>query len=150
MQDDKFVITGYGRATATEKVDLLAARFTSTGALDRTFGTDGLVRIDVAAEDDRGRDLVVLPDGRILIAGSGKPDATNVNAMLVLLEKDGALDTAFGTGGLLQVDLGGPSDAFFGITMSADGRNALVVGYKGLDPNTGDDAVLARVAVSAT
>ena len=108
MQGDSFIITGYGRATAEEKVDMIAARFTGAGALDRTFGTDGLVRVNIANDDDRGRDLVVLPDGRVLIAGSGKPDATNINAMLVLLEKDGALDTGFGTGGILQVDLGGP------------------------------------------
>ena len=150
MQGDDFIITGYGRATEAEKVDLISARFTETGALDRTYGTDGLVRIDIAAEDDRGRDLVVLPDGRVLIAGSGKPDAANINAMLVLLEKDGTLDTRFGRGGILQVDLGGPSDSFFGVTLTADGTHAFVAGYKGADPTTGDDAVVARVALSAT
>jgi uncharacterized delta-60 repeat protein len=150
MQGDAFIITGYGRATETEKVDLVAARFTGSGALDRSFGTDGLVRIDIAADDDRGRDLVVLPDGRILIAGSGKPDATNINAMLVLLEKDGALATGFGNGGKLQVDLGGPSDSFFGVALSPDNKYAFVTGYKGADPVTGDDAVIARVAISTT
>ncbi len=150
MQGDAYVITGYGRATAEEKVDLIAARFTADGTWDKTFGTDGLVRIDIAAEDDRGRDLVALPDGRILIAGSGKPDATNINAMLVLLEEDGALDTGFGTGGILQVDLGGPSDSFFGVSLTADGKHAIVAGYKGADPTTGDDSVLARVAIATT
>lgn len=150
MQGDAYVITGYGRATPEEKVDLIAARFTANGTWDQTFGTGGLVRIDIAKEDDRGRDLVTLPDGRILIAGSGKPDATNINAMLVLLKEDGALDTAFGQGGILQVDLGGPSDSFYGVALTADGKHAMVAGYKGADPTTGDDAVLARVAVSAT
>ena len=150
MQGDGFITVGYGHSAETEKVDLLAARFTSAGALDKTFGTDGLVRIDIAGEDDRGRDLVVLPDGRILIAGSGKPDATNINGMLVLLEKDGALDTEFGSGGKLQVDLGGPSDSFFGVALTPDGKDAVVVGYKGADPVTGDDAVVARVTVAAT
>ncbi len=150
LQGDSFIITGYGRATETEKVDLLAARFTAAGTWDRTFGNDGLVRIDIAAEDDRGRDLVVLPDGRILVAGSGKPDATNINAMLVLLDRDGALDAGFGKGGILQVDLGGPSDSFFGVALTADGKHAMVAGYKGADPTTGDDAVLARVAIAAT
>ncbi len=150
LQGDAYVITGYGRATAEEKVDLIAARFTANGTWDKSFGTNGLVRVDIAAEDDRGRDLVTLPDGRILIAGSGKPDATNINAMLVLLEKDGALDTGFGTGGTLQVDLGGPSDSFFGVALTPDGKHAIVAGYKGADPTTGDDAVLARVAVATT
>ena len=150
MQGDKYVITGYGRATADEKVDLIAARFTADGQWDKTFGTDGMVRINIAGEDDRGRDLVALPDGRILIAGSGKPDATNINAMLVLLDKNGALDPSFGTAGILQVDLGGPADSFYGVALTPDGKHAIVTGYKGTEPNTGDDAVVARVAIAAT
>ncbi|MEA2843463.1 MAG: hypothetical protein QOJ69_1134 [Actinomycetota bacterium] len=150
MQGDRYVITGYGRATADEKVDLIAARFTADGQWDKTFGTDGLVRIDVAHEDDRGRDLVALPDGRILIAGSGKPDAANIDAMLVLLDENGVLDPGFGTGGTLQVDLGGPADSFFGVALTPDGKHAIVTGYKGTEPATGDDAVVARVAVAAT
>ena len=64
--------------------------------------------------------------------------------------KDGALDTGFGNGGKLQVDLGGPSDSFFGVALTPDGKHAIVAGYKGADPTTGDDAVLARVAIAAT
>jgi uncharacterized delta-60 repeat protein len=149
MQGDKFITVGYGRSADVEKVDMLAARFTSTGALDTTFGTNGLVRIDIAGDDDRGRDVVVLADGRILIAGSAKPDATNIDAALYLLDKDGARNASFGVNGVLQVDLGGPSDAFFGVALTPDGKNAMVVGYKGADPVTGDDAVAARVALSA-
>jgi len=86
----------------------------------------------------------------VLIAGSGKPDATYVNAMLALLDRDGGLDAAFGKAGILQVDLGGPSDSFYGVALTPDGRHAIVAGYKGADPTTGDDSLLARVAVSAT
>ena len=68
--------------------------------------------------------------------------------MLVLLEEDGAPDTRFGKGGILQVDLGGPSDSFFGVTLTTDGAHAIVAGYKGADPTTGDDGVIARVALS--
>ena len=150
LQGDAFVITGYGRATEAEKVDLIVARFTAAGVWDKTFGTNGMVRIDIAGQDDRGRDLVVLPDGRVLIAGSGKPDVTNINAMLVLLDRDGALDSGFGTGGILQVDLGGPADSFFGVAVTPDSKHAIIAGYKGTEPTTGDDSVLARVALTAT
>jgi uncharacterized delta-60 repeat protein len=150
LQGDAFIITGYGRATADEKVDMIAARFTAAGVWDKTFGENGMVRIDIAGQDDRGRDLVVLPDGRVLIAGSGKPDATNINAMLVMLDRDGGLDAGFGKEGILQVDLGGPADSFFGVALTADGKHAVVAGYKGGEPTTGDDSVLARVALAAT
>lgn len=108
LQGDDYVITGYGRATADEKVDLIVARFTGEGAWDKSFGTGGLVRLDIAKEDDRGRDVAVLADGRIIVAGSGKPAADNIEGMIVLLGKDGAPEPAFGTGGHLLVDLGAP------------------------------------------
>jgi uncharacterized delta-60 repeat protein len=150
MQGDNFLVTGYGRATADEKVDLLVARFTGTGTWDKGFGTDGLVRIDIAKEDDRGRDVAVLADGRILVAGSGKPAAGNIEGMIVMLGKDGAPEPKFGTDGHLLVDLGGPMDSFFGVAPSSDGKAVSVVGWKGLDPspNSGDDAVLARISLS--
>jgi hypothetical protein len=34
-----------------------------------------MVRIDVAGDDDRGRHVVALPDGGVLMVGSGKPRA---------------------------------------------------------------------------
>jgi uncharacterized delta-60 repeat protein len=148
MQGDQFVVAGYGRASADEKVDLIAARFTSNGTWDRSFGENGLVRIDVAGEDDRARDLVVLPDDRLLLAGSGKPSATNMQGMLVLLDEDGSPDKRFGRDGTLLVDLGGPTDAFFGVALTPDENHAFVAGWKGMDPAAGDDAVLARVALN--
>lgn len=148
QQGSGYVLSGYGRgADANEKVDMIVYRFTADGAWDRTFGTDGITRIDVAKQDDRSRNHIVLSDGRILVSGSGKKTAADVDAMLVLLSADGAPVTGFGEGGRLISDLGGPADAWFGITAGADGRSVLVAGYKGNEPTGGgnDDAVLARL-----
>ena len=51
---------------------------------------------------------MVLPDGRIIAAGSGRKTATNVDAMLIMSTKDGHLDKTFGDGGILISDLGAP------------------------------------------
>lgn len=150
MQGDSYIIAGYGRgADATEKVDMVVERFTANGQWDKTFGTNGLFRLDIAKDDDRARNVQVLPDGRILVAGSGKKTATNIDAMLVLLSKDGVADKTFGDAGILISDLGGPADAWYGITLSADKKYAIVTGYKGTDATSGgnDDAVVARVAL---
>ncbi|MGH8905562.1 MAG: hypothetical protein ACRD0K_03375 [Egibacteraceae bacterium] len=150
MQGDDYVITGYGRDDPEGTVDLIAARFTADGALDETFGEDGLVRLDIAGEDDRGRDLVALPDGRLLIAGSGKPTEDDLNAMLVLLNPDGSFDDRFGEDGHLLVDLGGPNDSFYSVALTPDDASAMVVGWMGAEADTGgDDAAVARVAIAA-
>lgn len=148
-QGDDFIITGYGRAAEGEKVDLIAARFTGEGELDEEFGEDGLVRIDIAGEDDRGRDLVVLDSGNILIAGSGKPSAAQMNGLLVMLTPDGELEESFGRDGIYQVNLGGRGDSFFGITLDEDESAATVVGWSGPDVAQGgnEEGVIARIAL---
>ena len=132
LAGNRFVTTGYGKDTAEAKVDLIANGFTLDGALDRSFGTNGTTRVDVAGEDDRGRNLVTLPDGRSVLVGSGKPTASNVDAMVVTLGADGAQ-----TGRKLY-DVGGPNDAFFGIALSPDGTRVAAVGYLGRETNGGD------------
>ncbi len=88
-------------------------------------------------------------DGNILVAGCGKLDATSVDAMLVMLDPEGAPVESFGEGGHLLVDLGGPADGFFGATVTDDESAALVAGLRDADPEgtgTGnDDAALARL-----
>lgn len=148
LQGRNYVVTGYGRSDPSGTVDMIAARFKADGSWDTSFGENGVVRIDVAGQDDRGRDLVVLPDRRVLIVGSGKPTATNLDAMAVMLTPNGTLDRTFGDDGILLVDLGGPSDAFFGVTL-APGQRAFLAGYKGASPTSGDDAAVARIRPSA-
>ena len=129
LAGNRFVTTGYGKDTAEARVDLIANGFTLDGALDRSFGTNGTTRVDVAGEDDRGRNLVALPDGRAILVGSGKPTGSNLDAMVVTLAANGSQ-----TGRKLY-DVGGPNDAFFGVALSPDGKRVAVVGYLGRETN---------------
>ncbi|MGI8809700.1 MAG: hypothetical protein ACR2KK_18040 [Acidimicrobiales bacterium] len=145
LAGNRLVTTGYGKDTAEAKVDLIANGFTLDGALDRSFGTNGLARVDVAGDDDRGRNLVALPDGRTVLVGSAKTGATNLDAMVVSLTPTGQFDAAFGQGGRKLYDVGGPNDAFFGVALSSDGSRLAAVGYLGRDASGGekdDGAVL--------
>jgi len=84
----------------------------------------------------------------VLIAGSGKPSAADINGMIVMLNRNGSLDRSFGRDGILMVDLGGPADSFFGSALTADGKKAIVTGYRGSDLASvarGDDARVVRV-----
>ena len=150
FQGDAYVLGGYGRgADNTEKVDMIVYRFTASGQWDKTFGTDGVGRLDLAKEDDRARNVTVLADGRVLAVGSGKMNATNIDSMIVLWTKDGKINPEFGKSGNILSDLGGPADAWFGVAVSPDGKFAIAAGYKGTDANSGgnDDAVLAKITL---
>lgn len=150
LQGDRLIGAGYGRgADNTEKVDLIVHAWTQDGKLDTSFGTDGYTRLDLAGQDDRGRNVVTLADGRIVVAGSGKLTESNIDAMVVLLDRDGKFVESFGEGGHLLVDLGGPNDSFYGLSISPDGKSVIIAGYIGVDTSgTGnDDAVLAKVQI---
>lgn len=150
LQGEDYVLAGYGRGADTaEKTDLIVYRFKANGAFDTSFGTNGVARLDIAKDDDRARNVLVLPDGAILAVGSGKKDASSIDAMMVLLTRDGAFNERFGTKGYLLQDLGGPADAWFGVTLSSDKSAVIVGGYKGVDAASGgfDTAVVARLVV---
>jgi uncharacterized delta-60 repeat protein len=147
-----YVAAGYGRgADASEKVDLVAYRFHGNGKRDLQFGaTDGFTRVNIADDDDRARTIMALPDGRLIAAGSGKYNATNIDAMLVLMSADGKLISDFGDGGKLLTDIGGPNDSWYGLALTPDNSAVIVAGFMGADlsGNAGsDEAVIVRIKI---
>ena len=71
--------------------------------------------------------------------------ADNIDAMVYVLNEDGT-PADFGEDGHILLDLGGPSDAWYGVTVLNDG-SIVVVGYKGVASDSGqnDDAVIGRL-----
>lgn len=148
FQGDDYILSGYGRAADdVETVDQVTYRFTADGSWDETFGEGGVTRINFANQDDRGRNVATLPDGSIVVVGSGKLDETNLDALVVLLDPNGAPVPGFGDNGLLLIDLGGAGDAFFGVSVTDDASAVYLAGFKGGAPDTDeqDDALLVRL-----
>jgi uncharacterized delta-60 repeat protein len=76
-------------------------RFNSDGAIDTSFGTNGVVITDIINNNGGTRnnfleDIVVQPDGKIVGLGGG------FGAGMVRYNNDGSLDQSFGTGGKVQ------------------------------------------------
>jgi uncharacterized delta-60 repeat protein len=142
-----FVTGGYGRATMDESIDILSLRLTAAGELDDAWGEDGVVRIDVAGFADRGRHVITLPDGRVVIAGGAQVADGVTDALLAVRTATGEPDTTFAaTTGYRLFDLGGNNEFFWHADVSADGTTVAVVGYKAFTMQTAtdnDDAVLA-------
>jgi uncharacterized delta-60 repeat protein len=86
--------------------DWALVRLDATGAFDTTFGTNGIVQttIGLTANSISVRDLSLLPDGRIVAAGTSYMTATNVDFSLARYNANGTLDPTFGTGGKTTTD----------------------------------------------
>src|SRR5205814_2772479 len=82
-------------------------RYLADGALDPTFGTGGIAHAqmpDLAIGAERS---LLLPDGKILVVATGGEDSVHSSTGFVLTRflPSGQLDTSFGSGGSVFVDL---------------------------------------------
>jgi uncharacterized delta-60 repeat protein len=102
-------------------VVLAASRGATTALaddLDPTFGVSGVAMTDVGGWDSV-TDVLVQPDGRVLVAGTIDWNGTR-NPFLACFTSDGALDLDFGSAGL--VIPGRYTQAAPRIALQADGR----------------------------
>jgi uncharacterized delta-60 repeat protein len=108
VQPDGRIVVGGVRedpTSSTDFGDLLVARLLPDGALDTSFGQEGVVVADVDGAANAVRDLVLLADGGILV--SGEPFGTfdgSERTDLMRLDAAGAPDPGFGTGGVLALE----------------------------------------------
>lgn len=133
----QYVTTGYGRAAASGTVDLVSFRYGADGVLDTMWADQGQYVLDVAADNDRGRNIVVLNDDRVVMAGSASVAPSTLDAMLVVLGAGGRAHVPFSADGYRLFDLGSADEAFFGVAASEDGNWVAAAGYtktaEGLD-----------------
>lgn len=148
-QGDAIVTAGYGRDATTESLDWVSLRLTANGTLDPSYGTNGVARIDVGGFNDNSRNLIVLPDGRVLLIGGGRPSEDNVDGVMALLTPNGQPDVSFSATGRKVFDLGGAADHFWSAAMSPGRDQIAVVGLKGVGTAPGnDDAAMLLVPVT--
>ena len=141
----KLVTTGYARELATETTDILSMRLNANGKRDLTYGTDGVVKIDIGGFGDNSRKLITLPNDHIILVGGGRPVTDNVDGVVVALDQDGQPEKTFSATGWKTFDLGGPADFLWGVALSPSQKSVAVVGIKGAGAAVGaadDDAVL--------
>jgi uncharacterized delta-60 repeat protein len=99
--------------------------------LDPGFGSGGLVFQDFGGIESVP-DVVVRPDGKILVAGSAGATLTTLDFAVARFNRDGSLDTSFSPdapAGLATVDFGG-SEGANGIALQRDGK-IVVAGTSG-------------------
>ncbi len=111
--DGRIVVAGTGC-----NGDFLVIRYLSDGTLDPTFDGDGWTCVDVRGDGsaDQGAEVVALPDGRLLVAGTSAGDFA-----LIQLTAGGQLDPTFGTGGRATYDIGG-AEVLRDVALAPDGK----------------------------
>ena len=107
-------------------------RFTVTGMLDNTFGTDGVSIVHEGIADFVCQTVTLWPGGQIIAGGFGTLPNTNGTPAIVKLNPDGSRDPEFGTNGIAMTPV---SSGFFWIeqvhVQLEDGK--IVVGGSGVN-----------------
>jgi uncharacterized delta-60 repeat protein len=134
QSDGKIVIVGSTPACATAFLqgivapvsfdptrDFLIVRLNSDGSLDSTFGSQGSVRIDFNQDDDRAMAVAQQPDGKLVVVGGARTAASgpggsirgDFDLAIARLLPNGTLDTSFGSGGKVTVNIPGDPNATY-------------------------------------
>jgi uncharacterized delta-60 repeat protein len=135
MQGDFIVAVGYSKVTAAQP-RLSLGRFTSTGAPDESFGTDGFTHLD-SYLGSYGKAMAFDSNGKILVTGEHGDD-NDKDLFVARFLANGVLDTTFDTDGIAIYDPGEGSFAA-GLGLAVSGNNFIVaVGYQsdGSEENT--------------
>jgi uncharacterized delta-60 repeat protein len=126
--DGKILVAGYildYRNPDDPEEDIALTRYTPEGSLDTSFGVGGMVTTDFYSGFDEAYDLLLLPDGKILLAGSAD-NGTTYDFVLVRYSPDGSLDTGFDGDGMLTTDFDGYWDVARAVARQPDGKLVVV------------------------
>ena len=120
-----FAHTHFDTSSLVTLNDAAVLKYNVNGSIDTTFGTSGraIFRFDgTTAADEQATATLVQADGKIVVGGYIFYDLSNVELALARLTAAGALDTAFGTGGRVVIDVNGGIDKIWGLIPQADGK----------------------------
>jgi uncharacterized delta-60 repeat protein len=118
----------------------------AAGDPDPTFGTGGTGRtiVPLSVGNDEGNASLVLSDGKIVVVGA---DAGTGDMAIMRFTEAGALDPAFGDGGITRVNVAGV-DVANDVALQSDGK-LVVVGTTNVGTTDADIAVVRLTAAGA-
>jgi uncharacterized delta-60 repeat protein len=128
-----------------------AAKMTATGALDPSFGTDGVARVAVGSPPFIVLQVLRQADGRLLVAGSGSAGGRFELPRLVVvrLNPDGGLDQTYGRGGIAAPGIEAGCGACTIAALQPDGA-LVVTGASGRSAAAGPGGGFAWVVARMT
>jgi uncharacterized delta-60 repeat protein len=128
-------------ALATFLVLGVAAAAAAPGDLDPTFGSGGKVTTSIGSAGSDADAVVVQPDGKIVVGGrADQTDGSTGSFGVARFNRDGTLDTTFGSGGKVTTEFG-TSGGIAALALQPDGK-VVAAGSEFTPP--GSDFALAR------
>lgn len=128
LQSDGKIILG-GHAQIGSLTEYAVVRLNTNGTLDSSFGTGGIVttQLKPRSTSDIIYAVAVQADGKIVAAGSTTLNTGVTKISLARYTTSGALDTSFGSSGVVNTALGsGSSTSAFAMSLQSNGK--IVVG----------------------
>ena len=122
----KVVVVGRTGMNFSNHEETFVARYDENGSLDDTFGENGSILIETEFFSSIGKSVIVLEDGRILVASRVDNSNMLLRIMLTRLHSDGQLDVSFGTNGSKLISFGEQSNILTTLVQQPDGM--IIVG----------------------
>ncbi|MDD1443619.1 T9SS type A sorting domain-containing protein [Dolichospermum sp. ST_sed3] len=121
IQPNGKIVLGGSTNTGTG-YDFAVIRYDSTGSLDNTFDTDGIVNTDIDNSSDDLFALAIQNDGRIIAVGVSD-NGNGDDFALVRYNTNGSLDNSFDTNGKVTTNIGNFSDdRGLSVAIQSDGK----------------------------
>lgn len=146
QSDDKIIVAGSRIETNGHK-DFWIARLQANGDIDTSFGTNGIVQLDVGSIYDVAYAVAVTADNKILVGGTA--GSVDGGFCLARLNTNGTLDTTFGTNGITTTAfIAGGESEIKTLRLLPDGK-ILAAGER-VDPNLTKNIAMARYLANGT
>ncbi|GJM33780.1 MAG: hypothetical protein DHS20C18_27810 [Saprospiraceae bacterium] len=117
--------------------------FAQDGALDSSFAENGILLLDLVGGTETANDVVVQPDGKIVIVASAR-FPHNFDIEVIRLNEDGSLDSTFAVNGQYHYLNEAGSDLGYSLKMLEDG-SFLVSGSHGTDEPNNTEMILIKL-----
>ena len=123
--DGKIIAAGFAVFNWNE--DFTIARFNANGTLDQSFSGDGILSMTFSYGDDRVKEGLLQPDGKIVVAGFALNPINEKNDFAIArVNPDGTLDDSFHGNGMALTYITAYADGAYSLLRQPDGK--LVMG----------------------
>ncbi|AFU68322.1 secreted protein [Psychroflexus torquis ATCC 700755] len=141
-----------GSTIALCGLGLTVGLFDSTGSPISSFGAEGVEVYNITNGQDFGRDIIIQPDGKLLVLFRGRMGTVGEDGLLMRLLADGTLDTSFNDPisstepGVFSMSIGLGNNSQDNMLLTDDGT-LFVIGYANFFNPTGFDIIISKLLI---